>query len=263
MARKQDDQRDFYPAWEERTRELRARLRSIEPGSAGLSPRRWEQVRELLMAVASYERRTPDGERQCRQAAEKLLATARLGTRQLASVGQLYAARREAERLGLLGSSRNYAGGVRGEDLLWVVDARIEELAAATRGGKEGEPPDRTNPNQPKPTRTNSNQLEPRRRCALFLEHSPKVNANSPDLSRSTPSSPSLPLRGTTSTSARLARPATEPDWLQAEEEVFLFGMTADYAARGVAACATITFRKPEERIMPAPAVPDLADPPA
>jgi hypothetical protein len=96
---------------------LREKLKSVAPEAAGLSGLRWEQVRELIMAITSYKLRG-------RQPPfEDVIKTSTL-TRD-----QAYVARKNAERLGLMIAKRRYIAGVRGADELAVDELAVDELA--------------------------------------------------------------------------------------------------------------------------------------
>jgi hypothetical protein len=215
-------QHDFYPAWDERMRSLRSRLRSVDAGAVGLTAWKWEQVRECVLTVASFCFEQRSG--RCQVSVKRLLDTAGKWTSTLRTRDQWYGARREAERLGLIQSRRDHAAGRgRRDDWLSIDERAVDELVGRARAGP-----------QPGSTRSNQVQLGPTRsNYAPISNRSPKGTGgpNNP----TEKSSSSLPLRSTTDTRARATSPnsrsaALEPDWAKAEAEVFNFCSQAEVA---------------------------------
>ena len=190
MTRKHDQQFDFYPAWDERMRFVRAKLHSIDPRAAAPWQNRWTQIVEFCMALTSYA----DHRGVCRASADKLAQTAKL------SVHQTYRARKAAVELGVVTTATAFAGGVRTSDSIALAMDRLEELA----GWRER-------------ARTRANTREhARTRAKTYKESSDPSNPKS---------SSSSALAATTSTTVLPSAPA--PHWPEAEGEVFWFGVRA------------------------------------
>ena len=102
--------RDARVAYRERNNELRARLRSIDPSVAGVSPLVWQYVSEVLM-----------------------IAWSKTTTTHLTR-DQLLRARRTAERLGLVRTTRRYCGGQRQADAVDVDVGAVDRLVTLSRG---------------------------------------------------------------------------------------------------------------------------------
>ena len=103
-------------AYRERNNELRAKLRTIEPATVGLSPLAWNYVSEILMIAWSN-------------------TTTTTLTRD-----QRNRARRTAERLGLVRIARRYRGGKRQADAVDVDVGAIDRLVTLARNGELGNP---------------------------------------------------------------------------------------------------------------------------
>lgn len=106
---------------------LRDKLGRVCPDAVGLSGRRWQQVRELIMAIKCYEiaGRQPE--------LERLMRTSGL------SRDQWKVARHTALALGLVVAARQYVGRTRAADRLTVHEAAIDDLARAR--GPTNSPP--------------------------------------------------------------------------------------------------------------------------
>lgn len=104
----------------ERANELAARLRSIDPAAAGVSPLAWQRVSELVMAAWTTT-----------------TTTTKTPTAAHLSRDQHDRARRTAQRLGLLRITRRYQHGKRLSDAVDVDVGRVDALVALTRAGPE------------------------------------------------------------------------------------------------------------------------------
>ncbi|MGD9632876.1 MAG: hypothetical protein AB7I57_24380 [Pirellulales bacterium] len=124
---------------------LRSKLLALPLASTGLTQRRWDQVREVIMTIHSYQLagRQPE--------LVGLLRTS--GLRR----DEWYAAREQALALGLIRAARRYESGKRLADSLAVDEAAIDSLAVA--GVAEARPP--TNADQRRPTPNSSDQRRP------------------------------------------------------------------------------------------------------
>jgi hypothetical protein len=125
--------------------ELRARLRSVEVAVLRLSQRRWEQVMEVIMAIAAHTQ--PGGE--CRAATERVRNTSTL------SRDAYYRALREAKAWGLVRAATAYTADVRTSDRLRIDLAALDGLVDASRAWRA------TRCNQLPPGATSCHQVQP------------------------------------------------------------------------------------------------------
>ena len=125
---------------------LREQLAAIPLAATGLTGLRWNQVRELVMAIKSYELagRQPQ--------LLDLLRTSRL------SRDQWYVAREHALGLGLISSTRQYLSRARAADVLAIDVEAIARLAHQPRGPTKSDQhriaPNSTELVRPSPTST-------------------------------------------------------------------------------------------------------------
>lgn len=108
-------EREARAAEAERAVELAARLRSIDPAAAGVTPLAWQRVSEVIMAAWSTTTTTSPPGSLTRDQHDR--------------------ARRTAERLGLVRTTRRYQNGKRLSDAVDVDVGRIDALVALTRAG--------------------------------------------------------------------------------------------------------------------------------
>jgi hypothetical protein len=140
---------------------LREKLKSIPPAAAGLSGLRWEQVRELIMAIMSYALagRQPE--------LSDMLRTSGL------SRDQWYTARDHALALGLITTARRYRSRRRAVDQLAVDQLAVDQLARGpTNTDQVRLTPNRSDQHRPSPTRTE----EYTTRAALELPNKPSTS---------------------------------------------------------------------------------------
>ena len=145
---------DWETPFRARMNELRARLRSVECAVTRLSPLRWDQVVEVMMAIWAHA--LPTGE--ARAPTERIRLTSGL------SRDQYYRALAAAKEIGIVLAVTSYTSEARRSDLLRVAHAAIDELVAESRrcraGPASGATP-ATRCDQVRPGATRCDQVRP------------------------------------------------------------------------------------------------------